>query len=65
MCAGLWWGNLRESDHWVDPYVDKRIILKWMEGRDVHRVLVGKPDGRRPLGRPILRWEDSINTDGW
>jgi len=30
------------------------------EGRGVHRVLVGKPEGKRPLGRPRRRWEDSI-----
>ena len=28
------------------------------EGRGVHRVLVGKPEGKRPLGRPSRRWED-------
>jgi len=28
------------------------------EGRGVYRVLVGKPEGRRPLGRPRRRWED-------
>jgi len=28
------------------------------EGRGVHRVLVGKPEGKRPLGRPRRRWED-------
>jgi len=33
------------------------------EGRGVHRVLVGKPEGRRPLGRPRCRWEDNIKTD--
>jgi len=33
------------------------------EGRGVHRVLVGKREGKRPLGRPILRWEDNIKTD--
>ena len=27
------------------------------------KVLVGKPDGRRPLGRPRCRWEDNIKTD--
>jgi hypothetical protein len=27
----------------------------------VHRVLVGKPEGKRPLGRPRRRWEDNIN----
>jgi len=30
------------------------------EGRDVHRVLVGKPEGMRQLGRPRRRWEDNI-----
>jgi hypothetical protein len=29
--------------------------------RDVYRVLVGKPEGKRTLGRPRLRWEDNIN----
>jgi hypothetical protein len=29
----------------------------------VHRVLVGKPEGKRPLGRPSLRWEDNIKMD--
>ena len=33
------------------------------EGRDVHRVLVGKPEGKRPLGRPSCRWEDNIKMD--
>jgi hypothetical protein len=30
------------------------------EERGVHRVLVGKPEGKRPLGRPRRRWEDNI-----
>ena len=33
------------------------------EGRVVHRVLVGKPEGKRPLGRPRCRWEDNIKMD--
>jgi hypothetical protein len=33
------------------------------EGRDVYRILVGKPEGKRLLGRPRLRWEDNINMD--
>ena len=33
------------------------------EGRGVHRVLVGKPEGKRPLGRPRLRWDDNIKMD--
>ena len=30
----------------------------WTEGRGVYRVLMGKPEGKRPLGRPRRRWED-------
>ena len=30
------------------------------EGRGVHRVLVGKPKGKRPLGRPRRGWEDNV-----
>jgi hypothetical protein len=30
------------------------------EERGVHRVLVGKPEGKRPFGRPKRRWEDNI-----
>ena len=31
------------------------------ERRGLYRFLVGKPDGKRPLGRPRRRWEDNIN----
>ena len=33
------------------------------EGRGVHRILVGKPEGKRPLGRPRRRWENNIKID--
>ena len=33
------------------------------EGRGVHKVFVGKPEGKRPLGRPRRRWEDNIKMD--
>jgi hypothetical protein len=33
------------------------------EERGAHRLLVGKPEGRRPLGRPRHRWEDNIKMD--
>jgi hypothetical protein len=33
------------------------------EGRGVHRVLLGKPEGKRALGRPRRRWEDNIKMD--
>jgi transposase len=33
------------------------------EGRSVYRVLVGRPEGKSPLGRPRRRWEDNIKMD--
>jgi len=33
------------------------------ERRGVYRVLVGKPEGKRPLGRPRRRWEDNIKMN--
>jgi hypothetical protein len=33
------------------------------EGRGVYRVLVGRPEGKRPLGRPRCRWEDNSKMD--
>jgi hypothetical protein len=33
------------------------------EDRGVYRVLVGKPEGKRPIGRPRRRWEDNIKID--
>jgi len=33
------------------------------EGRGVYRVPVGRPEGKRPLGRPRRRWEDNIKMD--
>jgi hypothetical protein len=33
------------------------------EEMNVYRVLIGKPEGKRPLGRPRRRWEDGIRMD--
>jgi hypothetical protein len=33
------------------------------EGRGVYRVLVGRPEGKRPLARPKHKWEDNIKPD--
>jgi hypothetical protein len=33
------------------------------EKRNAYRILVGKPEGKRPLGRPRRRWVDNINMD--
>ena len=38
-------------------------MARMEEGRGVHRVLVGKPEGKRPLWRPRRRWEDNIKMD--
>ena len=38
-------------------------VARMGEGRGMYRVLVGKPEGKRPLGRPSLRWEDNIKMD--
>ena len=38
-------------------------MARMEEGRGVHKVLVGKPEGKRPLGRPRCRWEDNIKMD--
>ena len=38
-------------------------VVHMGEGRGVYRVLVGKPEGKRPLGRPRRRWEDNIKMD--
>ena len=44
-------------------------VVHMGERRGVYRVLVGKPEGKRPLGRPRCRWEDNIKMDlqevGW
>jgi hypothetical protein len=38
-------------------------VARMGEERKVYKVLVGKPDGKRPLGRPRRRWEDGIRMD--
>jgi hypothetical protein len=38
-------------------------VARMGEGRSAYRVLVGRPEGKRPLGRPRRRWEDNIKMD--
>jgi len=38
-------------------------VARMGEERGVHRVLVGKHEGKRPMGRTRRRWEDNIKTD--
>jgi hypothetical protein len=44
-------------------------MVRMVEGRNVYRVLVGKPEGKRPVRKPRHRWEDGIKMDlreiGW
>jgi hypothetical protein len=44
-------------------------VARMGEGRGAYRILVGTPEGRRPLGRPRRRWEDNIKMNlqevGW
>jgi hypothetical protein len=38
-------------------------VARMGEDRKVYKVLVGKPEGKRPVGRPRCRWEDGIGMD--
>jgi hypothetical protein len=40
-----------------------RHVARMEEKRGVYRILVGKPEGKRPFGRPGFRWEDNIKMD--
>jgi len=60
--------NLYSSPSIVRVIKSRRMRWTWHvarmgEGRGVYRVLVGKPEGRRTLGRPRHRWEDKIWMD--
>jgi hypothetical protein len=47
------WRRMRWAGH----------VARMGEERGVYKVLMGKPEGRRPLGRPRRRWEDNIRMD--
>jgi hypothetical protein len=65
--------NVELSDLYCSPNIARAIksrrtrwarqIARMGETRGVYRVLVGKPEGKRPLGRPRRRWEDNIKMD--
>jgi hypothetical protein len=62
--------------HYVLIYVTKSRRMRWAghvarmgEPRNAYRILMGKPEGKRPLGRPRRRWVDNIKMNlrgmGW
>jgi hypothetical protein len=65
--------NERLSDLYYSPNIVRAIKsrrIRWaghvagmLESRGVYRVLVGKPEGMRPLGSPRRRWEDNMKLD--
>jgi len=60
--------NLYSSPNTVQVIKSRRMrwaghVARMGEGRGVYRVLVGKPEGRRPLRRPRRRWKDNIRMD--
>jgi hypothetical protein len=70
-------GSWRKVDELHSLYSSQNIVrvigsrrLRWAghvasigEGSGVYRVLVGRPEGKRPLGRPRRRWEDNVKLD--
>jgi hypothetical protein len=66
--------NLYASPHIIRQIKSRRMrwaghVARMEECRNVYRVLVGKPEGKRPHERPRRRWEDGIKTNlrenGW
>jgi hypothetical protein len=60
--------SLYSSPNIVRVFKSRRIrwaghVARMGEGRGVYRVLVGRPEGKRPLGRPMRRCEDNIKMD--
>jgi hypothetical protein len=80
-CPGEWrrLHNEKLNDLYSSPNIIRVIKsrrMRWAghvermaEGRGAYRILVGRPEGRRPLGRPRRRWEDNIKINlqevGW
>ena len=62
--------NKEFNDTYSSPNIVKVInqdglghVVCMGDRRDIYRVLVGKPEGKRPLGRPRHKWEDNIKMD--
>jgi hypothetical protein len=75
VCGTLWRKihNEELNDLYSSPNIFRVIKsrrIRWAghvvhlgERRHIYRVLVGKPEGKRPLGRPKCKWEDNIKMD--
>jgi hypothetical protein len=50
-----------QENHAIPAYAGH--VARMGEKRNAHRLLVGKPDGKRPLGRPTGRWGDNSKLD--
>jgi hypothetical protein len=70
------WRKLHEELHGLYSShstikVIKARMMRWVgmwrvgEVRGAYNIFVGRPEGRRPLGRPRRRWEDNIKMDPW
>jgi hypothetical protein len=60
--------NLYSSPDVIKQVKSRRVrwaghVARMGEERKVYKVLMGKPEGKRPLGRPRRRWEDGIRMD--
>jgi hypothetical protein len=55
--------SMKDSSDTIVTHSCAGHVARVAEGRGVYRVLVGKPEGKRPLGRRRCRWEDNIRMD--
>jgi hypothetical protein len=53
--------DLNIAHVFIGPWVGH--VARMEEKRNMYRLLVGKPEGKRPLGRPRRRWMDNIKMD--
>jgi hypothetical protein len=57
------WRKLHNDD--LHSMMRAGYVARMGEGRGVYRILMRRPEGDRPLGRPRSKWEDKINLDVW
>jgi hypothetical protein len=62
-CLGKQWQICQNNPGHITTECGKTHVARMGEDRGVYRVLVGKPEGKRSLGRPRRRWEDNIKIN--